>query len=51
MAQGKPTTADEVVRTRIEGDAVKRIQIAKPVRRPAPVPLDLRTPSGRQLPF
>jgi len=31
--------------------AVKRIQIAKPVRRPAEAPLDLRSPSGRQLPF
>ena len=30
---------------------MKRIQIAKPVRRPAEVPLDLRSPSGRQLPF
>lgn len=30
---------------------MKRIQIAKPVRRPADAPLDLRTPSGRQLPF
>jgi hypothetical protein len=30
---------------------VKRIQIAKPVRRPADAPLDLRSPSGRTLPF
>jgi len=30
---------------------VKRIQIAKPVRRPAEVPLDLRSPSGKLLPF
>lgn len=30
---------------------MQRIQIAKPVRRPVDVPLDLRTPSGRQLPF
>jgi hypothetical protein len=29
----------------------QRIVIAKPVRRPAEVPLDLRTPSGRQLPY
>jgi hypothetical protein len=30
---------------------VQRIQIAKPVRRPADAPLDLRTPSGKQLPY
>jgi hypothetical protein len=29
----------------------QRIVITKPVRRPAEVPLDLRTPSGRQLPY
>jgi hypothetical protein len=34
-----------------EGGAVQRIQITKPVRRPAEVPVDLRTPSGRQLPY
>ena len=38
-------------RTRTEGDAVKRIQIVKPVRRPADAPLDLRSPSGKLLPF
>lgn len=31
---------------------MKRIQVIKPVRRPAaPSPLDLRTPSGRLLPY
>lgn len=30
---------------------MQRIQIAKPVRRPVDVPLDLRTPSGRTLPY
>jgi hypothetical protein len=30
---------------------MQRIVITKPVRRPADVPLDLRTPSGRQLPY
>jgi hypothetical protein len=30
---------------------VQRIQIAKPVRRPADAPLDLRSPSGKPLPY
>jgi hypothetical protein len=30
---------------------MQRIQIAKPVRRPAEAPLDLRSPSGRPLPY
>ena len=30
---------------------MKRIQIAKPVRRQLPVEIDTRTPSGRVLPF
>jgi hypothetical protein len=30
---------------------MQRIQIPKPVRRPADAPLDLRTPSGRKLPY
>lgn len=30
---------------------MQRIQIPKPVRRPADSPLDLRTPSGRPLPY
>lgn len=28
-----------------------QVQIAKPVRKPEPQPLDLRTPSGRKLPY
>lgn len=32
--------------------AQERIQIAKaPIRRPAALPLDTRTPSGKKLPF
>ena len=30
---------------------MQRIQVPKPVRRPADAPLDLRTPSGRPLPY
>jgi hypothetical protein len=30
---------------------MKRVQIAKRPSRPQPSPLDLRTPSGRQLPY
>jgi hypothetical protein len=51
ITQGGYPAVDDEVRTGTEGAAVKRIQIAKPTRRPADVPLDLRTPSGRQLPF
>ncbi|HET7530187.1 MAG TPA: hypothetical protein VFJ98_04425 [Mycobacteriales bacterium] len=34
-----------------EEDGVKQLQIKRPRPAPAPAPIDLRTPSGRPLPF
>ncbi|MBB6549853.1 hypothetical protein HD593_004648 [Nonomuraea rubra] len=30
---------------------MRRIRVSKPTKKPAPTQLDLRTPSGRKLPF
>jgi hypothetical protein len=30
---------------------MKQIQIQRPTSKPAPLPIDLRTPSGKRLPF